>query len=1243
MTTPAGVEDFQGTARYSIQRRLGAGAFGVVYESYDREKDTLVALKVLRQDDPALLYRFKQEFRALADVSHPNLVPLYELHTAGHRWFFTMDLVYGRSFIEALRPPAHGGGPQPAVDSSASTARIPARPAGPLPPPDYARLRGLLSQLVSGVGALHAAGKLHRDIKPSNVLVTAEDRVVLLDFGLVSDLWPGDETESSAIAGTPVYMSPEQASGQPMSAASDWYSVGVMLYEALTGRPPHGGTAAEIFARKRREPVVPPWDLAPATPADLGALCLGLLHPDPEARPSHREILRSLGVPAERTAGEIPAGGISAPVVPFVGREEHIACMRAAFDEARRGKTVTIRIRGPSGMGKSALARRFLDDLSRREPEAVILTGRCHERESVPYKAMDSLIDALSQYLRRLPAAVAAEVLPRDILALTRLFPTLRRVGAVASARRRVLDIPDVQELRRRAFAAMRDLVGRLAERGPLVLFIDDLQWGDADSGQLVSEILRPPDSPALLLIESFRDDLPESPFFLAREAAPPREDGGEPATLTVGELDFESARRLAEALLDAEGPAALEQAATIARESGGNPFFIRELARYRRENGLRSVSELTIDQLILARVAALSEPARRLLEIVAVAGRPLPAHTARDAAGIEGEEQATLAPLRWGHLVRLRDTGAREEIEIFHDRIRASILGHLSREALQSHHRRLAAAIEASDRVDPETLAHHFEEAGDVPRAASWASVAADQASLALAFDRAVNLYRRARALQPDDLARRTLSIKLGDALAKAGRGAEAAHEYLSAVSGANAAEWIEMKRRAAEQLLISGHVEEGLSVIQAVLGRAKIPFAKTPGRALAAVLGRQIWLRLRGLSFRERDATQISAEKLTRIDICWSAAKGLSLVDPLRGYDFQLRHLLLALRAGEPFRISRAFAIQSGHSAAGRGRRRRRATALFTARARALANRIGDPHAEGLAISVAGTAAYLEGRWRACRDLMTEAESILRERCQNVAWELSNTHYYFLLSLYYLGEIADLSQTAPALVEEAKHRGNLFAATNLRTRIAYLLDLIRDDPESAGAGIRDAIREWPSGAFHLQHWYALFGSVQTSLYAGRGLEAWDEVGRAWPQLRRSLLLRLPPVRINSLQLRARAALAAAAGQDSADTEILVSAALADARRIERERTVWGGALAELIRAGAADLRGRGPEAGVLFESAEQGLAAAEMPIFAAAARRRRGVLAGEAGTAVVQSADAIMQGRSIRNPARMTALLAP
>ncbi|MFY9550640.1 MAG: serine/threonine-protein kinase, partial [Thermoanaerobaculia bacterium] len=209
-------EDFAGTERFLIRRRLGAGAYGVVYEAFDREHGNTVALKTLRHGNVDALYRLKREFRALADIAHPNLATLYEMLTDHERWFFTMELVDGANFLRAVR---RDPSPQKvrALGSTASeTPSEETRTAAPNTVPltsapfDADRLRSALAQAVSGISALHAAGKLHRDIKPSNVLVTREGRLVLLDFGLVADQGPPGLDRSLSFAGTPAYMSPEQ-------------------------------------------------------------------------------------------------------------------------------------------------------------------------------------------------------------------------------------------------------------------------------------------------------------------------------------------------------------------------------------------------------------------------------------------------------------------------------------------------------------------------------------------------------------------------------------------------------------------------------------------------------------------------------------------------------------------------------------------------------------------------------------------------------------------------------------------------------------------------------------------------------------------------------------------------------------------------------------------------------------------------------------------------------------------------
>ncbi len=765
---------FAGTPRFEVRRRLGAGGMGVVYEAFDRERKSTVALKTILDLDASTLYRFKNEFRALTDVSHPNLVRLYELFSEGDDWFFTMELVEGVELLRYVCPetdvpddesthshtqlPIEGTGESTANETGPGST-LPASPsaetddddiestiAHPSLPPTAtdvneprragtsttdaflsagsdsatrtfrglrpspipkrapglwheARLRRCLRQLAGALESLHHMGKLHRDIKPSNVLVTPKGRVVLLDFGLSTEIEKqGDpQTTGGHIVGTVVYMAPEQASGKPLSPASDWYAVGVMLYRALTGRLPFSGKSLEVLMLKQVEDPDPPRSIDPGIPEDLNSLCVDLLRRDPDERPTGAEVVRRLGSASVEAVIAPPVPSTSSR--PFVGREAHLASLAEALDKTRQGKTVTVFVHGRSGVGKSSLIQRFLDGIQEQK-EIVLLAGRCYEQESVAYKAMDILIDSLSRFLRRQSRGEVEALLPRDVQALARVFPVLKRIEAVAEAPQRG-EIPDPQELRRRAFAALRELLARIGDRKLLVLYIDDLQWGDLDSAALLTELLRPPDSPILLLLCSYRSEYATISPCLRALLAP--EDGlpadQERSSIKVEALTGDEARDLVVSLIGRDDEAARDVARMIVKESGGSPYFIYELVQYLQQGGdllsNPSQTSVSLDGVLWRRIRQLPEIPRRLLEAMSVAGQPLRQALVLQAVGMGAEGYEGMSLLRSGHLIRGTGAGALDEVETYHDRIRETVVKHLEPEDLQEHHLGLARALE--------------------------------------------------------------------------------------------------------------------------------------------------------------------------------------------------------------------------------------------------------------------------------------------------------------------------------------------------------------------------------------------------------------------------------------------------------------------------------------------------------------------------------------------------------------------
>ena len=425
-----------------------------------------------------------------------------------------------------------------------------------------------------------------------------------------------------------------------------------------------------------------------------------------------------------------------------------------------------------------------------------------------------------------------------------------------------------------------------------------------------------------------------------------------------------------------------------------------------------------------------------------------------------------------------------------------------------------------------------------------------------------------------------------------------------------------------------------------------------------LVLLVLRRIYIALRGLRFRERTEAEISPSDLARIDACWVAASTMGMVDAIRGAYFQSLHLILALRAGEPRRVFRALSAEVIFLAIpgtrGRGRAARLAHSL-----EGMAERLTPlpktsnrqwwhaptaAHARGYA----SAAACLEGHWRLAVDLAERSEREAREIPYALdVWALHQMRLFALTSLAYLGRLVELHRLVPLRLREAEERGDHAATTDLRSGSQTLAWLCVDDVEGARGQVAKAIREWPIVGFHIQHFRHLLAQVQIALYAGESDEAMRLVNARWGDLHRSTTHRIQLVRIIALDLRGRAALAAArtnAPKNAGERPALLRLARRQAAALEREKAHWANPLAALL--GGLERIARDDTEGAItsLRSAIAGFDAAEMALHAWAARRRLAELVTrDESEPLLAAADGWSERERIANPARLLSMVAP
>ena len=782
-----------GDGRYLVRRPLGQGGQKRVYLARDDrlDRDVVIALLKTEAVSPDSVPRLIREAQAMARLgSHTNIVTVYDIGDQDGRPFIVSQYVEGGSVTDLLK--------------AADKHRLP-----------FDQVIRISSHICQALTHCHSQGIIHRDLKPGNVWLSQDGTAKLGDFGLAVSADFSRITLEGALVGTVVYMAPELMLGHQAEPRSDLYSLGIMLYEMVTGRPPFMGDqfVAIISQHINSPPVAPSWH-NPDVPKALEALILRLLAKAPVERPSNAaEVLKTLASidsssspSAERAVQQDAkslsrlAGGV------FIGREQETKELRVALNDTLAGKGRLFMLVGEPGSGKTRMAEQLATYANLCN--AQVLMGGCYEGEGAP--AFWPWLQIIRCFAQDIDGERLASMMGPGAADIAQV---------VSEIRDRLPTLPpppslEPEQARFRLFDSVTTFLKNASRVRPLVLILDDLHWADKPSLLLLQFLARELKDTRILVIGTYRD------IELGRQ---------HPLSQTLGELSRQglSARILLRGLNEQDVARFIEMTAgikpkeklvkTVFLQTEGNPFFLNEIVRLLVVEGQLERPQVTtasgvripegVREVIGRRLDQLSEGCNRILTTASVIGREFSLAALEPLCDVSGDQLLEL--LDEAMAARVINEGPQSvgQYIFVHALIRETLYEEMSTARRVRFHRRIGEVLEKLyvNSIDSHLseLAHHYFQAtpgGDSSKSIDYAVRAAKRANNLLAYEEAAIHYEHARTIielqdEVDEAEVCEMSIELGEAHKKAGNNAKARESFLQAAE-------IARKRKSHEQL---------------------------------------------------------------------------------------------------------------------------------------------------------------------------------------------------------------------------------------------------------------------------------------------------------------------------------------------------------------------------------------------------------------------------------------------------------